>query len=791
MKTRKGKVNMRKALVLLALLVGQGAVADPVELTDRMQLADGLFRRSLFDLAAREYAALSEAPDVQALDNVLFRLGECYRRLKKLPEAEAAYRRLVESFPTSANAPRARLQRALILMEMGGGSLEDAAASFDGLSGSSVPAEVRSAALYHGGETFEKLNRPAEALARYERLSKEFADSDYGMYAALRTAWLLTRTGKPEDRMRALGTYLDLAHKAKDAKVVEEAFCFAAQISLIDGRHAESADLFQSLQTRFPTSPRVVESALAAAWANYYAVRYQVASDWLGLIIENTKHADREEVLYLKANCLRQLEQRSEAVTVYNRQLAEFPNGKLSPQARYEKVSTLYSDGKYKDVLAAAAQMRTLPDAHADNVYWMSAEAAVAVQQPDSAVQNYRLLVDKCPKSPFVKDALYRLGWLLQKQEAWESASTWFQQAAERFPDDPLASKALYASGVCRSRLGQSDVALRDWTALLSKYPDSAEVPETLYQKAMEELRAKNPRASAATLNERTRRFPDDARKAEVLYWRAAICRQLGEKTEAETLFRECLAATPAKEFEREAMLELGVLLQETGRRDEAAELFHKLLDAPVTNKLGADRLMWLAEFQLDQNRPDAAAKAANTLIALNPDKGWLQTAWTILGRIHRTKGERDPAILAFTKALETGASTACGAEAALRLGELLSEAGRFDEAATHLNDAASRASSPELLGLRAHAYVGLARNAEQKGDVEAALRYYMSVGILFNDSKLVPEALHKASILLDALGRADEAQAMREELQTRYPDSPLLKPAPANKTATPSGEQG
>jgi tetratricopeptide (TPR) repeat protein len=180
------------------------------------------------------------------------------------------------------------------------------------------------------------------------------------------------------------------------------------------------------------------------------------------------------------------------------------------------------------------------------------------------------------------------------------------------------------------------------------------------------------------------------------------------------------------------------MILQQVGRKAEAAALFQKLLDAPIAEKLGADRLAWLAEFQLEQKQPDAAVKAANTLISLKPDKGWLQTAWTVLGRVHRSKGERDPAIHAFTEALNAGASTAYGAEAALRLGELLTDAGKFEEAGKHLNDAASRAASPELLGLRAHAYAGLARNAELKGDVEAALRYYMSVGILFDDATLV-----------------------------------------------------
>ena len=756
------------------------AAVDPVDLADRLQLADGLFRRSLFELAAREYATLAVTPGVNGLDNVLFRLGECYRRLKKLPEAEAVYKRLAETFPASPNAPRAQLQRALILMEVGGGSLEGASASFEKLADASVPPEVRAAALYHWGETLERQNRPAEALVRYEQLGKEYADTDYGMYSGLRTAWLLTKSGKPEDRRRALGLYLDLAHKAKDTKVVEEASFFAAQVSLLDERFEESANLFQALRTKFPQSPRVAESALSAGWANYYAGRYKEGAEVLDLVIGNLQHPVREEVLYVKANCLRQLEQRSPAVALYAKQLAEFPEGRLVKQAWYEMLSTLYTDGKYQEVLRASAQMQTPFEEHADDVYWMNAESAIAVQQPEVAVQNCRLLVDKCPKSPFVKDALYRLGWLLQKQEAWESASSWFLQVAERFPEDPLAAKALYASGVCRSRLGQSDAALRDWTALLTRFPGSEEVAETLYQKAMEELRTKNPRAVGATLDERMRRFPDDARKAEVLYWRAAVCRQMDDPVEAEKYFRACLAATPTKEFEREAMLELGLILQQVGRKDEAAELFQKLLDAPITDKLGADRLAWLAEFQLEQKRPDAAAKAANTLISLKPDKGWLQTAWTVLGRVHRSKGERDPAIHAFTEALNTGASTAYGAEAALRLGELLTEAGKFEEASEHLNDAASRASTRDLLGLRAHAYAGLARNAEQKGDDEAALRYYMSVGILFDDATLVPEALHKAAALLDKLGRAAEAQAMREELKARYPASPLAKPGQA-----------
>ena len=398
------------------LIAAMSALADPVELQDRLQLADGLFRRSMFELAAREYATLADMPGVNGLDNVLFRLGECYRRTQHPAEAEAAYKRLADACPTSANVHRANLQRALILMDAGKGSLDSAAASFEKLAAPGLPSEVRSAALYHWAETLEKLNRPSDALARYEQLGKDFPDTDYGMYSGLRVAWILTKTGKPEDRRRAMGIYLDLAHKTKDPKVSEEAFYFAAQVALVDLRYEESANLFQALRAKYPSSPRVVESALSAGWANFYAGRFKEASDVLNLIIGNVQHPLREEVLYVKANCLRQLEQRAEAVTFYDQQLAAFPDGRLSKQAWYEKLTTLYRDGKYLEVLKISAQGGQPPEAFVDHVYWMSSESAIAVQQPEIAVQNCRLLVDKCPKSPFVKDALYRLGWLLQKQ---------------------------------------------------------------------------------------------------------------------------------------------------------------------------------------------------------------------------------------------------------------------------------------------------------------------------------------------------------------------------------------
>lgn len=760
--------------VVLLLSAALTASCDPVDVSDRLQLADGLFRRSLFDLAAREYQALAVNPQLIERDSVIFRLAECYRRLGKPIEAEKAYRELVELCPQSPQVPRAQLQRALILMERGGaGALEEAVKALEPLTAVGQAVEVRSAALYHKAETLEKLKRPMEALACYEALRKEFAETEYGVFSALRSAWILGQSDKKEDKRRALGIYLELTYGSKNSKVAEEACYFAAQVSLVDEKFQESADLFKLLRTKYPDSPRIKDGALAAAWAYYYCGRYQEGSEILDLIIADTAHPSREEVLYVKANCLRELSQNDAAVEFYRQQLAVAPNGRLAQKANYEMLTTLYRTGKYKETLDAIAAFTNPGDALLDNVLWMQAEAALKTDQPETVIQSCRSLVERCPGSPLVKDALYRLGWMLQKQGAWEEASAWFLKVAATYPDDPLAATSLYASGVCLTRLNQSEAALRDWTALLTKYPESALVAETLYQKAIEEVRIKQFRAAGATLDELARRFPDDPHKAEALYWRGNIYRELKDPVEAEKMFRASLAAQPSKEFERECMLELGLLLQAAGKGEEAATLFNQLLDSNVADKLGEDKLAWLAEFQHRNKHYDSAVKAAEALIKMKPDQGWAQTAWCILGRVHRDKGERDPAINAFQQAIATGATTDYGTEAALRLGELLTDSGRYEEAEKSFNDAAARAAAPEMLGMRARAYAGLARNAELKGDLDAALRYYISVGILFDHQEIVPAALSKAAELLDKQGRPEEANKMREELKQRYPNAP------------------
>jgi tetratricopeptide (TPR) repeat protein len=110
---------MKKKIFILILFTAiQGVVAqDAMEAQDRIQFADGLLRRDMFDLAAKEYLALSEKTNAPNREAVLFRLGECYRKMKRKEDAIRTYQRIITEFPKSDQVPRAKLQQTLIFKD--------------------------------------------------------------------------------------------------------------------------------------------------------------------------------------------------------------------------------------------------------------------------------------------------------------------------------------------------------------------------------------------------------------------------------------------------------------------------------------------------------------------------------------------------------------------------------------------------------------------------------------------------------------------------------------------------
>ncbi|MGI6496285.1 MAG: tetratricopeptide repeat protein [Kiritimatiellia bacterium] len=774
------------ALAGTARAADAGPVQPPVEaaapvhepvMDESSALANGLFSRGLFDLAAAEYAALlARDPAPADSDTLAFRLGECHRRSERTAEANEAYRKAAAIAPRSASGLRARLQ--LGLSDLESGKPAEAAPGLQALAADAASdPSLRIAALFYAAEAYAASGDTALATTDYAIVREIAPDSETADYATLRLA-AIQAAGDDASVATARAACRELVDRPAAPRIAAEALYQLAQIAEARNEPDEAAARFLELMASYPEDARAKAARLRAAWACFDAGRFsdarRLADEALAASAADAQAA--ADALYLRANAERQLELRAEALADYAELLEKHPDSRFATSARYERILTLHRDSRHADALAEGDRFENPPDELLDDLLWILAESAAAIPDPAEAVQRYRMLLRRTPDSPFAPQAFYRLARLLQDQESWAEASATYLELCAAFPDHALVPRALFASGICLSRAGQGDAAIRDWQTLVQRFPDDETVPEALYQRAMEDLRAQRSADAADALDELLRRFPDHIRRPDALFWRGVIHHQGEDNAEATRLLRDALAANPSRDIELEATYLLGAIAQSQGRTDEAAALFQPLLDSTAREKFPPERLAWLSEFQFDRGEHAAAASAAQTLRDTSDDPVWKQTAWVLLARASRASGDTAAAIDALEQALALGVNGRFAPEAALRLGESLLEQGKTDEAEARLRNAVERAATPEFLDVRARATAALGRTAEARGDKETAIRYHFAVAILYDDAQLVPAALDRAAALLAELGRAGESAAAANELVERYPEAPQAK---------------
>ncbi len=761
---------IRKCLAAFVMLVFCSA-ALALDEEERLQFADGLYSRGMYELSLKEYETfLRNFPASKKLDVVHFRLGECYRNLGKFEAAEKEYDTVFQN-TSSEYRFKAGYKRAELFAEMG--NPEAGLNLFRGILRENPPAEVAAAALYHLGDLEIKLGKLDHAVKSFTEVKTKYGESQFFSLAMLKLGEIYGRD--PAKEKEALQYYSAVAAKPVSPRIGAEALFQIAELYFKNKAYEKSAEAYRKLIAEYPADIRSTEGRIQAAWAGHnaglYAEALKIAEDGL----KGNLPGDKVEWLYLKANCERQLTRNSEAIRSYAQILTQYTNSVYLNASRYETALTYYKMGKYLNAINEAQKIQPTPEIKKD-VYWLMAESFSAMKDSDSAIQYYRLIVKEFPKSDVAGDSAYRLAHHLQTKGDYQEAARSYASVAENFPKMKIAPQALYASGFCLAKAGMNAEALRDWAALIQKYSDNPLVEEALFQKAVVETKMRRDKEALDSFRDLLKRYPKSKFAADAHYWQGVFLSNDKKWQDAETELRMALAGSPAVELERDAKFALAAVLQKTGKLDESGTLLQSLVDSPIKDRIPSELVRWLSEYMFEKKKYQASVAAAQLLLFRENEPDWQQTGWCLVGRTHFAEGDMKAAENAFRKALGVKANTGFAAEAAIRLGDITFKSGNFEEAVKNYEKAARLAADESLIAVRARAYAGLGRTAKGKGDLENAARYFMSVAILYDDVELSSECLFEAANAFSKVGKKEEGVRAAKELLDRYPQSAWAK---------------
>lgn len=805
---REHEKSPRLAEVLYALGVGQAETGKRDEAAATLKrfaetfpthaLADdvAIWRADL--ATAGGNAAETEKILATVIDGKGSRAADAVERLamarwnrKDWSGAAEAYSRLVERFPKSPRAPRARLSAGIAYVEAG--KRDEARTWLGPLAAADVPeaaeaahrlalleidakqparaaqiAEQALAKLSAGGrrpegETRRLMARLAldradalweipdgkgrsDAAAAYAQITKDYPDEPAAKTAGSMAALALLEVGRPDEALTAADRFLK-AHggQGKADATVFDVKAIRAEAILAGGDAAAAAAAYQDLIAAAAGPPPVAPAQLAR-WrlrqgvALVAAKQWQPAHDVLAVAASGLTDDSAAEAALLDATALVELKKPAEAVKV----LISLDRGHPRWSRRDEAL-----------LLLVRAQRETGDKA--------------------GSLTSAERLVAEFPTAKNADVAWYRLGQVRQDAGRHDEAIKAFDKARALKPKGSRAAWSLLSSGWCHEAKGRLDDAIKAWTALLEAYPDStAAVPARLaradVRQRMADFQGGLADARAVLDGKAAGTSLDPEAVPEALLLEGLCLSGLKQHAEAALAFKKLLDAQPDGPAADRAMFEMGAAQSLAGLGNDATATFNAFVKRFPESTYAADAWYELGEqawsagryaeaasaYRAAIDRAEAAAKAGRANAARNAallEQARHKLAWTFVSR-----GDHTAAAQAFAEQLARHPGGPLAADAQAMRGESLFKAGKPAEAALAFQAALAdpkRLPSADLRGL------AVVRGAEALASQE---NWAESLAIADRfiaaepTSPQAPQARYAAAWARQNLGRLDEA---------------------------------
>ena len=364
-----------------------------------IRLANAYFKLDKFQQSIEAAQQLIDlAINVESIANALFVQGNCFYRSEQFVQAIATYNTIIENYPQIAWAKNAQFQIGVAYNKLSANGNVDV-----------LPAMSQAFNTYY----------------------TQYPDDERAVHAYYYDAWAHYRMGKWRD---ASDIFASLADKYSQSRYASEA-------------------LFRAGDALFNMTNRSgVENK------NQHYLDAMVYYDRIIRRYPQSSHMD--DALYNKAWCLINLDRKEEAVPIFERIVAEHPNGTYGARSQftlgdyyyglkdYEKATDSYQT--FLDRFPAdklTAQDRALPnkartllghlaEIDAYNLY-ATGEQLLAEKNYDEAMVVFKEVQQKYPKSDQAVNSLVNIGAAYMAQEEFRQAGAVFQEVVDNYGDNP------------------------------------------------------------------------------------------------------------------------------------------------------------------------------------------------------------------------------------------------------------------------------------------------------------------------------------------------------------------
>ncbi|MCX7776490.1 MAG: tetratricopeptide repeat protein [Armatimonadetes bacterium] len=466
---RAGEFERIQKVVLKLKLTGEAAEDVALALLESGKVA---YEKKEYDTAERIYKfVLEHFPQAAIAPATLFALGAVDFVRERFEDAANAYGELIKRFPNDKLVPEARYWRANSLWMLK--RFNEAHEEFVAFINSGLKDEVKLAtALYRDGLCLYELKRFDEAAAAFERLLKEYPNSELCDKALYQLGWVYIDAGK---RAEALKVLERLINEHRKSQHIPEAHFLVGELLFVQKRFEEALAHYEhSVKLSSGKDEELSGKALyRLGWTLLMLKRDSDAMNaFEGALGKQIPEEIKSDALlqlgYLQFNARKF----TQALTTFERLLKEFPNSPFTKQALLYKGRCLNELEKFADAEVVLQQFieRYPKDALSVRAQFELAWAKQNRKQFDAAIELYKA-VAASDAGEMTIEAQFRIGECLLLKGDVKEALREFLRVALLYEDvHEWAGAAQFYAGLCYERLGEGERAEKSYRTVLEKY---------------------------------------------------------------------------------------------------------------------------------------------------------------------------------------------------------------------------------------------------------------------------------------------------------------------------------
>lgn len=797
-----------KIITLCAICIFSPCLSSGEEAEDEadklFRLATGLYVRGpVYHRQAiiqyREF--LNRYPNDKRCDDATFFLGKCLRKQGNYEEALRVFLNH-ERFKGSPRRDEANLRTGQIYFSLG--KYPEAVQYLLKVHNKKQVDEnlVKSSALWLG-RAYLKSNQPEKAIPPLANL----ADGKKNPWAPYANFYLGRAYRDKGELSKAIVRFQKAEATLPEKNAKAEALFMMAEAYANMKKYGRAYAAYKTLVEKHPESPFHGRAAFGAVWSLHRAGSYGDAIKAYDVCRKFIPQISQAEATYILGNSYYNTKKLDEAQQAYRKVSRNYPKSPFAPRADYEACFCLFLQNKFDEVVASGKSfVKNYPSRpEVGNIHFLMAESLYERNRIDEAQLHYQAVVAKYPKSLFFEQASFKLGDCQLKEGLLKEARKTFRDFAAAYPTSELAVTALArAAEECglelvrkakpQLRQAQYREVARDYEALYSalvkKDPKGPLAGETLYKVGATYLKLDRHDDMTKAFKELVKSYPKNNNCADAYYWLASESEKAKEYDGAIDFFERSLELKPKGPYAARAKRRLADVYFKKDDKEKAASLIVETLRSDPQSDVAAETHLWAGEFLLKKEDYARAIEVYALFLKKFKRNPLLERAYYGLGDCYFKQAKWQKAIDNFTRAIELkgdwiSLSRLQSGIAHLKLGQ--------NKQAEQLLLEVKESGRPELeakaifwLGNMDFELAQAMKSPKEKAvQYNKALRKYITVVIVHNNSEVRPECMYRAAECLEQGGLLSENEKLLQEskkqlreLIKEYPDNELAKKA-------------